>query len=328
MKSKKVISIVFSFVLVALSLVFLYFQRKPVTVVIDGESKEYISYRNTIATMLKSEDILLGEKDKVEPTIDNKLHKGEIINIKRAQNIKIIVEGNEIKELTPLETVNDLLNFKNITLREKDKITPELGTKLKEGMDIKIVRVDSKLFEEKKEIGFATVTKANSGLPNTYRKVTTQGINGEKTITTNVVYEDGIEVSRNLVSEVVSKKPIDNVIVQGTYPVMPVSRGGDILPYSSVVNVRATAYWAVYGIGTTRTGSGRLAVRNPDGWSTIAVDRSMFPYGTKLFVEGYGFAIAADAGTAIIGNRIDVYFNTYKEACSYGAKYVKVYVLK
>jgi len=302
--------------------------RKPVSIIIDGKKTEYTTYKNTVAKLLKSKDITLGPKDKIEPSLDSKVTKGEIINIKRAQNVNIFVDGNEIKELTPADTVNDLLQIKGITLRDKDKITPEVNTELSEGMDIHIIRVDDKLLKETKPIDFATIIKTNSSLPNTTRRIVQKGIAGVRTITTNVTYEDGGEVSRKLVSEVVSKKPVDSIIVQGTYPLMPVSRGGDILPFSKIVNVRATAYWAVNGIGTTRTASGRLAVRNTSGYSTIAVDRHIFPYGTKLFVQGYGFAIAADTGTAIIGNRIDVYFNTYSEACRYGSKYVKVYVLE
>lgn len=306
----------------------IYEMRQPVSIVINGEKTDYITYCSTVAKLLKSKDITLGPKDKIEPALSSKITKGETINIKRAQNINIFVDGKEINELTPLDTVDELLVFEKITLRDKDKITPKLTTKLSEGMDIHIIRVDNKLLKDTKSIEFATVIKTNSSLPNTIRKIIQKGKAGEKTITTNVTYEDGKEVSRNLVSEVVSAKPVDNIIVQGTYPLMPVSRGGDILPFSKVVNVRATAYWAVYGVGKTKTASGRLAVRNPGGYSTIAVDKRVFPYGTRLFVEGYGFAIAADTGTAIVGNRIDVFFNTYSEACRYGSKYVKVYVLK
>lgn len=224
--------------------------------------------------------------------------------------------------------MDELLKLEGITLQGKDKISPDVSTKLTEGLDVRIIRVDNKLFKETKPIEFATVIKTNSSLPNTTRRIIQKGSAGVRTITTNVTYEDGKEVARKLVSEIISKKPVANIIIQGTYPLMPVSRGGNILPFSKIVNVRATAYWAVNGVGSTRTASGRLAVRDPNGYSTIAVDRHVFPYGTKLFIEGYGFAIAADTGTAIVGSRIDVYFNTYSEACRYGSKYVKVYVLE
>jgi 3D (Asp-Asp-Asp) domain-containing protein len=229
--------------------------------------------------------------------------------------------------MSSADNVGLMLQAEGIKLGESDKINPSLDTHLTEDMNIEVIRVETKTLSEVVPVNFKEVVKSNRRLANTKRRVLQAGKNGEKRITYSVVYENGIEVSRTTVKEAVTKNPVDRVIEQGAYPLMPVSRGGSILPYSKVINVRATAYWAVRGVGRTYTASGRRAVRNPDGYSTIAVDPSIFPYGTKLFIEGYGFAIAADTGTAIVGNKIDVFFDTYREACSYGAKYVKVYRL-
>ncbi|SMC94333.1 3D domain-containing protein [Sporomusa malonica] len=59
----------------------------------------------------------------------------------------------------------------------------------------------------------------------------------------------------------------------------------------------------------------------------VAVDPNVIPMGTKLWIEGYGEAIADDQGSAIQGNRVDLAFNTRQEALDYGIKKVKVYVL-
>jgi 3D (Asp-Asp-Asp) domain-containing protein len=50
--------------------------------------------------------------------------------------------------------------------------------------------------------------------------------------------------------------------------------------------------------------------------------------GTYVYVEGYGFAIAADTGGAIKGNRIDLCFNSRREALNFGRKTVKVHILE
>ncbi|MEA4925736.1 MAG: 3D domain-containing protein [Syntrophomonadaceae bacterium] len=59
----------------------------------------------------------------------------------------------------------------------------------------------------------------------------------------------------------------------------------------------------------------------------VAVDPKVIPMGTRLYVEGYGEAIAADQGNAIKGNRIDLYFDTHQEALKWGMKTVKVTIL-
>src|SRR5699024_9581102 len=59
----------------------------------------------------------------------------------------------------------------------------------------------------------------------------------------------------------------------------------------------------------------------------IAVDPNVIPLGTKVWVEGYGNAIAGDTGGAIKGNRIDVHVPSSAEAAKYGMKKVQVKVL-
>lgn len=89
------------------------------------------------------------------------------------------------------------------------------------------------------------------------------------------------------------------------------------------LTMESTAY---YGHGITA--SGLKPVRNPDGISTIAVDPNVIPLGTKVYVSGYGLAIAADTGGAIKGNIIDVFLNTHEECMSWGRRQVTVQILE
>lgn len=56
----------------------------------------------------------------------------------------------------------------------------------------------------------------------------------------------------------------------------------------------------------------------------VAVDPNVIPLGTKMYIEGYGNAIAGDTGGAIKGNRIDLFMNTQKECINFGRRQVKV----
>jgi 3D (Asp-Asp-Asp) domain-containing protein len=142
-----------------------------------------------------------------------------------------------------------------------------------------------------------------------------------------LTYENGKEVSREVVKETVVKEPQSKIIVQGTLPIISFSRGDSSKTSGKILSVKATAYWAVNGVNSTYTASGKKAVRNPNGYSTIAVDTNVIPMGTKLYVEGYGYAVAADRGSGVVGKFIDVYFNTREEACDWGVKYLKVQIL-
>jgi 3D (Asp-Asp-Asp) domain-containing protein/LysM repeat protein len=92
------------------------------------------------------------------------------------------------------------------------------------------------------------------------------------------------------------------------------------------ITVSATAYTAdCQGCsGTTATGVDLKA--NPDA-KVIAVDPSVIPLGSKVYVEGYGYATAADTGSAIKGNRVDIFVPNEQDAVNWGVKNVKVQIL-
>lgn len=90
----------------------------------------------------------------------------------------------------------------------------------------------------------------------------------------------------------------------------------------STYSMVATAY-----TGGTLTAMGLKPIRDPNGISTVAVDPSVIPLGSKLYVKGYGYAIASDTGGAIKGNKIDIYLNSVSECISFGRQTVSVTVL-
>lgn len=92
--------------------------------------------------------------------------------------------------------------------------------------------------------------------------------------------------------------------------------------YRKVLSMTATAY-----TGGTLTAMGLKPVRNPNGISTIAVDPSVIPLGSKVYIPGYGYAIASDTGGAIKGDIIDLYMNSEAACNSWGRRPVTVYIV-
>lgn len=85
--------------------------------------------------------------------------------------------------------------------------------------------------------------------------------------------------------------------------------------YSSVLTMEATAYLPTDGDGSGITATGLMA-----GYGIAAVDPSVIPLGTRLYIPGYGEAVAADTGGAIYGDRIDLCMESYGEAMAFGRR--------
>lgn len=106
-----------------------------------------------------------------------------------------------------------------------------------------------------------------------------------------------------------------------------VSRSGSVNSRSgTVLTMVATAYDGCYQCNKPYYGYPSY-IGLPLARGIVAVDPRVIPMGTRLYVEGYGNAIAADQGNAIKGNRIDLFFDTHAQALKYGMKTVKVTIL-
>lgn len=105
-----------------------------------------------------------------------------------------------------------------------------------------------------------------------------------------------------------------------------VSRSGSAAPRGKVITMVATAYDGCYECNKPYYGYPSY-IGLPLARGIVAVDPKVIPMGAKIYVEGYGNAIAADQGGAIKGNRIDLFFDTHQQALKYGKKTVKVTIL-
>ncbi len=100
------------------------------------------------------------------------------------------------------------------------------------------------------------------------------------------------------------------------------------LAKAATLNKELICSTTAYTSGTeSKTASGRIVERNPNGISTVSVDPNVIPFGTYLYIEGYGYAVAADTGSAINGNELDLYFSSSSECYNWGTKTVKAIVL-
>lgn len=157
-------------------------------------------------------------------------------------------------------------------------------------------------------------------------KMLRDGAHGYAWVTERVTFWDGVVVGRQVLSRQVVHGPTRGVVLVGTPKTLAQLRA--IMPrvaLGEAMTMIATAYTAdtATSAPTGYTATGILAREG-----VVAVDPRVIPLGTKLFVPGYGFALAADTGGAIIGNRIDLCMDSYDRAVQFGRRPVQVYILK
>ena len=136
-----------------------------------------------------------------------------------------------------------------------------------------------------------------------------------------VQFENGKPVGKTLI-ETRKTEPVHQLIHMGRVGYTP-SRHK--FTGAKVMVMSATAYDPSAGLGKRATFHTRNGMRATFG--LVAVDPRVIPLGTKLYVEGYGFALAADTGGAIKGNKIDLCYNSRAQCFRFGRKKVVVHVL-
>jgi len=303
--------------------------RKTLIISIDGKEETFVTYNGTVKDVLQERGVELAPKDKVQPSLEAKVSEKETIKLKTAIPVEIKVNGMKVQVQTAEDTIEDMLNAEKDTLKEQgiefdkdiDEVSPALDSRIEGNASIQLVKVETKDLVEKQPINFDTIVEKDENLDSSVQKVKSGGVNGEKEITYQMVYKDGVVVSRNVKSSKTILEPKNEVVVKGTGQVYA-SRGGSSITYKKQLNSIATAY-----SNHSNTATGRKPVRNEGGVSTIAVDPSVVPLGSKVYVEGYGYAIAADTGGAIKGNKIDIYLNSSSECNDWGRRSVKLLVV-
>lgn len=305
--------------------------RKTITLKIDDREETFVTYKGTVKDVLETMGVEVGPKDKVQPSLEDRVSEGDTISIKRAVSVKLTVGNKQLEINTAENTISEMLAAEKEQLKSQgiefnegvDEISPSLDSQITKNLNINLVKVEVKEELAKETIGFDVIVEEDSSLDSGIEEIIQEGVSGEKEVAYEVVYKNGKEVSRTLKSSRVVSEPVNKVVVQGTRKTIA-SRNGQLLDYKSVLYVEATAY---SGGGITATGT--TPVRDPNGISTISVDPRVIPLGSLVYVEGYGEAIAADTGGAIIGNIIDVYVNSNEEAIyNWGRRYdVPVYIL-
>ena len=325
-------------------------QSKQVAIMIDQEEQSLWTTKQTVSEVLDEAGIELAEYDEVSPGLSTRLDDKNSITIDKAYEFTLVDGGKEEKFWSTSTTIGEFLERENIELGKLDRIDGESDDLIQSSSIVKIVRVEKDTDKVEESENFAIETRNDKSLLKGHEKIVQEGKKGKISREYEIVKEDGKEVSRSLVKESTIEKPTKKIIAVGTKVVVAdasattvatsnsktaskskaspsVSRSNSEAPSGGKeFYVSATAYTAGCNGCSGVTATGINLNSNPN-LKVIAVDPSVIPLGSKVWVEGYGHAIAGDTGGAIKGNKIDLHMPTKQAAYNFGKRQVKIKVI-
>ena len=170
-----------------------------------------------------------------------------------------------------------------------------------------------------------TIHRLTPALPPGGSKYLAHGAPGVVEMSVRYSQRDGGPVRRQVLATMVLVHPHPRILAVGV-GYSPLTQFESI----GIARLAAIAHGALTMVATAYTAQcsgcdGMTAIGRRAGYGIVAVDPRVIPLGTRLYIPGYGSAIAGDTGGAIVGNRIDLGFNTLRDALMFGRRSVTVY---
>ncbi|WP_042275660.1 3D domain-containing protein [[Clostridium] dakarense] len=255
------------------------------------------------------------------------------------KDITLVVKGKETTVSTFKSTAKEILEEQNVKYDGNDIISVGLDSKLKEGSKIEIIDVKEEVIKENKEIPFEVNVVEDSNLLKGKTEVKTEGQAGKNELVYKITYHNGKQIEKKFVEELVSVEPTNKIVKKGTKVEVQVasSRGSNT---GRKVNATTTSTASTKSnsssskgkqmkvVATAYTGDTITSTGTKPKWGTIAVDPSVIPYGTKVYIPQFGQTfIAEDCGGAIKGNKIDIFMNDESTVKNWGRKTIDIYIV-
>jgi 3D (Asp-Asp-Asp) domain-containing protein len=295
----------------------------------NGSTTEHVTTAPTVGAFLQERGIEVGSNDSVTPGLDTPLSDKLSIAYRAAVGVDVIV-GNAVEHyVSAAPTVAALLAEQHIVLNADDQIVPSLDHTVSANQIVRILHVSRWTRAVRQSIAAKTIHRIVFTMPVGQTRVLVRGRPGLRETTVRFTQVEGGRLQKHVVTSRVVRRPQPRIVAEGVDEFDAFedthTAGLDKTAYvaQGQMSMVATAYTAdCYGCSGI-TASGQRA-----GHGIVAVDPRVIPMGTRLFIPGYGVAIAGDTGGAIRGNRIDLGFNSLSDALRFGRRAVTVYRLK
>lgn len=298
-----------------------------VTLISDGTTASYITSASTVGEFLLKQGVSLDTDDVVEPASINPLHDGDTVEVTRAFPVAVESAGHVTVLKMTGGTVGTALQLAGVGYDADDELSSLAFEDVEPGMQIEHNDVEIKYTTNNKTITYQQEVIKDDSEYESFKEVEQAGSDGSKRITQRVTIKNGVEVSREIVDQTVLVPAVTEVVRVGTKIRYQTNYVGEWRRYMDrpVAGVGGWVAMTVYRVTAYCTGS-RTATGTKPKLGTVAVNTKYIPYGTKIWIKGYGLGTASDTGAfrnyaSPKDNAIDIWFNTEKEARAWGSKY-------
>lgn len=333
-------------------------RAEDVEVVYRGKSFTVKCADCTVAEAIELAGITLSGAETVTPALDTKVDENTVIEIVADSYVVLTADGEVSEIATKAKTVAEFFGNISFVLGEEDIIDTDLTAEIYDGIEITVQRVEYKEEVRTEYIDYDFITEETDEMYLGITSVERYGEEGEKAVTYKCKYIDGVLDSEEFIKEEITKEPVDQLELVGTYvepeyeepeydydfdydyddsdsSYAPPAGGsgtftdhsGNKVSFVSSLTGSSTAYYAAEG-SYTATGV-------PVHVGGVAVNPDIIPYGTSLYIVSadgskvYGYATAVDTGGALMSGEalVDVFYPTYDDCVYWGRTDVIVYIL-
>ena len=253
---------------------------------------------------MKEKNISLRPEDNIIPSKEEKIYPNFNIKIQRAVKIRIEADGKTIENYTLAQNVREAILENNLEIGRLDQISPDENIKPSENLVIKLTRinVEEKIISE--DIDFKTTVKSDNKLGWREKKTEQAGEKGSREVKYKITYKNNKEISRVVLEKNITKEPVPEIVVQGTYMELGKANRGQGTWYAfkgglfaASTSLPRGAYAKVTNLANNKTVVVQINDYGPQGKGRI------------IDLDKVAFAKIASIGAGVIGVKVEEVLN-------------------